>query len=228
MFRWKDIADDVPATTTGFTLSVTDGTVWFNELAFFDAAGNYIPATAEGNAAALFDEPEEVPETPSYLNGMYFDELYHARTAYEHLHGLSPYENSHPPLGKVFIMLGIAIFGMNAFGWRIIGTLFGIGMVPILYVFAKRLFKKSDYALLASFLFAFDFMHFTQTRIATIDVYGVFFILLMYYYMYQYYRMNFFSDGLQRRSGRLRLRAYSLDLAPQANGFAFMRALALR
>lgn len=169
----------------------------------------------------MFDEPEEVPETPSYLNGMYFDELYHARTAYEHLHGLSPYENSHPPLGKVFIMLGIAIFGMNAFGWRIIGTLFGIGMVPILYVFAKRLFKKSDYALLASFLFAFDFMHFTQTRIATIDVYGVFFILLMYYYMYQYYRMNFFSDGLQKTLRPLALAGIFFGLGAASKWICF-------
>lgn len=93
-------------------------------------------------------------------------------------------------------MAGIAVFGMNAFGWRIVGTLFGIGMVPILYLFAKRLFGKSEYALLAAGLFAFDFMHFTQTRIATIDVYGVFFILLMYYFMYRYYTMNFFTDGL--------------------------------
>ena len=80
------------------------------------------------------------------MYGMYFDELYHGRTAYEHLHGIAPYENSHPPLGKIFIMLGIAIFGMNAFGWRIIGTLFGIAMVPIMYAFGKKLFRRSDYA----------------------------------------------------------------------------------
>ncbi|NCB31018.1 MAG: phospholipid carrier-dependent glycosyltransferase, partial [Clostridia bacterium] len=71
-------------------------------------------------------------------------------------------------------MLGVALFGMNAFGWRIMGTLFGIGMVPIAYVFAKRLFKRSGYALFCAGLFAFDFMHFTQTRIATVDVFGVF------------------------------------------------------
>ncbi len=195
MFRWKNIGGGI--TADSLTLSVTEGSVWFNEIAFFDAAGQRIEASAAGAAALLFDEPEETPDTPSCLNGMYFDELYHARTAYEHLNGLAPYENSHPPLGKIFIMLGIAVFGMNAFGWRIVGTLFGIGMVPIVYAFAKRLFKKSDYALLSAFLFAFDFMHFSQTRIATIDVYGVFFILLMFYYMYRYYMMNFFSDGLK-------------------------------
>ena len=67
-----------------------------------------------------------------------------------------------------------------------------------MYAFAKRLFKNSDYSLVAAGLFAFDFMHYTQTRIATIDVYGVFFIILMYYYMYQYFTMNFFVDGLKK------------------------------
>lgn len=196
MFRWKSIGGGLKG--SHITLSVTSGSVWFNEIALLDADRNVIAAHAEGEAQALFDEADAVPENRTYMYGMYFDELYHARTAYEHLHGIKPYENSHPPLGKIFIMLGIAVFGMNAFGWRVVGALFGIGMVPIMYAFAKRLFKKSEYALLTAGLFAFDFMHYTQTRIATIDVYGVFFIILMYYYMYQYYCMNFYSDGLKK------------------------------
>lgn len=196
MFRWKSIGGGLKG--KHLTLNVTSGAVWFNEIALLDDERNVIAAYAEGEAQALFDEAATVPENRTYMYGMYFDELYHARTAYEHLHGIKPYENSHPPLGKIFIMLGIAVFGMNAFGWRIAGALFGIGMVPIMYAFAKRLFGKSEYALLAAGLFAFDFMHYTQTRIATIDVYGVFFIILMYYYMYQYYRMNFYSDGLKK------------------------------
>ena len=196
MFRWKSIGGGLKG--SHITLSVTSDSVWFNEIAMLDADRNVIAVHAEGEAQALFDEADTVPENRTYMYGMYFDELYHARTAYEHLHGIKPYENSHPPLGKIFIMLGIAVFGMNAFGWRVVGALFGIGMVPIMYAFAKRLFKKSEYALLAAGLFAFDFMHYTQTRIATIDVYGVFFIILMYYYMYQYYCMNFYSDGLKK------------------------------
>jgi dolichyl-phosphate-mannose--protein O-mannosyl transferase len=35
-------------------------------------------------------------------------------------------------------------------------------------------------------LFAFDFMHLVQTRIATIDTYGVFFILVSYYFMFRW------------------------------------------
>ncbi|MDD3921495.1 MAG: phospholipid carrier-dependent glycosyltransferase, partial [Eubacteriales bacterium] len=197
MFRWA--VRDVDFTASEVTVTVYSGRPNLNEMAFFTAAGERIPVAAVSeNGAALFDEQDTVPDTPSYYNGMYFDELYHARTAYEHLHGIDPYENSHPPLGKVCIMLGIAVFGMNPFGWRIVGTLFGIFMVPVLYCFGKRLFKKEAYALLTALLFAFDFMHFTQTRIATIDVYAVFFIILMYYYMYQYTVMNFYVDGLKK------------------------------
>ena len=132
------------------------------------------------------------------MDEMYFDEIYHARTAYEHLHGMPPYENTHPPLGKVFIMLGVWLFGMNPFGWRIVGTLFGIGMLPLMYALAKRLTKSEKWAALATFLFAVDGMHFVQTRIATIDVYGVFFIMAMCLCMMKYWQMNFYVDGLKK------------------------------
>ncbi|MGI6169857.1 MAG: phospholipid carrier-dependent glycosyltransferase, partial [Christensenellales bacterium] len=171
--------------------------LWFNELAFYDENGARIPASigtvdgvssyAHSSPAHLLDEQDRIPEVGSFMTDMYFDEIYHARTAFEHLNGLAPYENSHPPLGKIFIMLGVAVFGMNPLGWRIVGTLFGIGMVPLMYIFGKRLFKKPGYAFLGAFLFTFDFMHFAQTRIATIDSYSVFFIIAMLYFMYRFY-----------------------------------------
>ncbi|MEG1524034.1 MAG: glycosyltransferase family 39 protein [Clostridia bacterium] len=199
MFRWKPVSVDFVSDSV--TLTLYSGTLKLNEIAFFGDNGKLLPVTVTSTGAsdaALFDEQDTVPEIPSYENGMYFDELYHGRTAYEHLHNLKPFENSHPPLGKIFIMLGVAVFGMNPFGWRVVGALFGIAMLPVFYAFGKRVFKNSNYALLATTLFAFDFMHFTQTRIATIDVYAVFFILLMYYYMLEYVTMNFFVDGLKK------------------------------
>lgn len=82
------------------------------------------------NPALLTDEQDAVPAYPSYYNSTYFDEIYHARTAYEHQNGMRPYETTHPPLGKVLIMLGIEIFGMTPFGWRFMGTLLGCLMLP--------------------------------------------------------------------------------------------------
>lgn len=146
----------------------------------------------------LFDEQDEAVYKPTFMNETYFDEIYHPRTAYEHLHLMKPYETTHPPLGKLLIAVGIKIFGMNPFGWRVIGTLFGIGMLPIMYVFGKRLFRRTSLAMLAAFLMACDFMHFAQTRIGTIDVYGVFFIMLMYYFMLRFYRLSFYKVSLSQ------------------------------
>jgi dolichyl-phosphate-mannose-protein mannosyltransferase len=166
--------------------------------------------TTSSSAALLFDEPDKAAVHPTYLNGTYFDEIYHARTAYEHLNQIEPYENTHPPLGKVLISLGIYLFGMNPFGWRIVGTVIGIAMIPILYLLGKRLFKKTEYAFISAFLLTFDSLHFVQTRIATIDVYGVFFILLMFYFMYRLFESDMFSER------------YRISLLPLAlSGFFF-------
>lgn len=113
-------------------------------------------------------------------------EIYHARTAYENIEGVYPYEISHPPLGKLIIAIGIELFGMTPFGWRFSGVLFGVLMLPVLYMLLKRMFGSTDICACATAIFAFDFMHFSQTRLATIDTYAVFFILLMYLFMYMY------------------------------------------
>ena len=164
-----------------------DEGLWLSELALW-SGGQALPQPdhVDDGAAALFDEYELWSDQYTYMNSTYFDEIYHPRTAYEHLNNVYPYEVSHPPLGKLIISIGIAMFGMVPFGWRFMGTLFGVLMVPILYVFLKNLFGKTPVALCGAALFTFDFMHLVQTRIATIDTYGVFFILVSYYFMYRW------------------------------------------
>ncbi len=144
------------------------------------------PDHVDEGGAALFDEHELWASKATYMNSSYFDEIYHPRTALEHLNNVYPYEVSHPPLGKLIISIGIMIFGMVPFGWRFMGTLFGVLMVPVLYLFLKNLFGKTPVAVCGTCLFTFDFMHLVQTRIATIDTYGVFFILVSYYFMYRF------------------------------------------
>jgi len=157
-----------------------------------------IPQIPEDNAQLLVDEPNTIPTLPSFLNGMYFDEIYFARTAYEHLHRMEPYDSVQPFLGKILLSIGIVLFGMNPFGWRIIGTLFGIAMIPLIYFFGFRLFQKSSYAFLCAFLLTFDFMHFSHSRIATIEVYMVFFILCSYYCMLLFYQRSFYEYPLKK------------------------------
>lgn len=186
LFKWKEIEFDNPQYVQYLRFTGKenrDGPLELAEVALFDMDGNRVLPTA---ASPLLDEQDAVPETISWYNSTYFDEIYHARTAQEHIEGVYPYEVSHPPLGKLILSIGIRLFGMTPFGWRFMGALFGVGMLPILYVFLKNMFGKTVAASCGTALFAFDFMHLTQTRIATIDTYGVFFILLMYFFLYRY------------------------------------------
>ena len=109
----------------------------------------------------LFDEQALFQKNATYYHRTMFDEVYHARTAYEFLNRLSVYENTHPPLGKTIISLGIRAFGMNPFGWRIMCALCGILMVPVIYLFAHRMFGTTGSASFATLLLCTEFMHFT-------------------------------------------------------------------
>ncbi len=154
------------------------------ELALYDENGGLLDVS--GVDSVLFDEQDTVPDAPSWYNSMYFDEIYHGRTAYEHIRNIYPYEITHPPLGKLLIALGIELFGMTPFGYRFMGTFFGVLMLLPLYVLLKNMFGKTKVAICGTTLFAFEFMHYTQTRIATIDTYGVFFILVSFLFMWRW------------------------------------------
>ncbi len=200
MFRWQ-IANAVEAVNvSSVTIRPEEAGLVLMEVAFVDAdassdgnvfiqpSGSYLltnESKKEENTA-LIDEQETVPERPSYMKGTYFDEIYHGRTAYEYIHGMKPYDTSHPPLGKIIISIGIRIFGMVPFGWRCMGTLLGVLMLPVIYLTGKQLFNNTAIAAFVTAALALDCMHFTQTRISTIDGIAAFFILLMFFFMFRY------------------------------------------
>ncbi|MCL2045696.1 MAG: phospholipid carrier-dependent glycosyltransferase [Oscillospiraceae bacterium] len=188
LFKWRYAVlnyDNPPVRYIRLTASRTP--LELGELALYDSSGSIIPVYhISTDAVELFDEQELIPERPEYMNSMYFDEIYHGRTALEHLRNIRPYETTHPPLGKLIIAASINKFGMTPFGWRFIGAVFGVAMLLIMYVFLKNMFGKTAVALCGTLLLGFDFMRFTQTRIATIDTYGVFFILAAFFFMYRH------------------------------------------
>ena len=211
-FRWKYVSNytesggtryynnNFPTRFSGRYVRLTAQQIGLilNEVIFRDADGNRIDvaevASMNANAAspllsdpaALIDEQDTLTGEPSWYNSTYFDEIYHARTAFEHMNHSVPYETTHPPLGKVLMSWSVAIFGMTPFGWRFAGALAGILILPAMYLLGKQLTKKSFMAFAAMMMMALDCMHFTQTRIATIDSFPVLFILLSYYFMLRF------------------------------------------
>lgn len=190
VLKWHDVA--INYYLTGGTIYISGtGNVWLGEVVALDVDGNVVGAVS--SASEMCDEQSLCPDRQTYMNSTYFDEIYHARTAWENLNGVYPYEITHPPLGKIIISIGITLFGMTPFGWRFSGTFFGVLMLPVIYIFAKRLFGGKAVPAACTLVLASDFMHFVQTRIATIDTYAVFFILLMYLFMY-----GFITTGSRR------------------------------
>lgn len=195
VFAWNKI--DLNYRLRYLGIVATDDTSVLNEMVFQKTDGTVILPVNYEEYPALFDEQNMFPEVKTYLTGTMFDEVYHGRTAYEFLHKLTTYETTHPHLGKILISIGIIIFGMNPFGWRFMSVVFGILIIPLMYLFARKLFKNSFIAAATAGLLVFDCMHYTLSRIATIDIFAAFFILLMYYFMYDY----FLKDSRYRQSG---------------------------
>ena len=96
VFTWQDVSlqdlltqatenstSDMSATTRYLRLSLTDNDASLIELVFLDANGNITRPLNADAYPTLFDESDLYPERYSFRNSMYFDEIYHARTAYE-------------------------------------------------------------------------------------------------------------------------------------------------
>ncbi|SMC40047.1 phospholipid carrier-dependent glycosyltransferase [Aristaeella lactis] len=221
-------------------LSACQVNLVLNEVLFRDADGKILPAKVIRQSGAepessLFSDPSNMldeqdtmeglpafPETsetkqakiqPSWWNSTYFDEIYHARTAYEFTRGTVPYETSHPPLGKVLMSLFVSLFGMTPFGWRFAGALAGIIMLPGMYLLGKQLTKKTSTGLIACLLMALDCMHLTQTQIATIDSFPVLFIIFAFFFMLRFMQTDYVSEKLSASLKNLALSGLFMGLS---------------
>ncbi len=202
VFKWHTLRFD-PVDCRYICLMGDDGRFYMNEVAVYgETEADYYPIQSVSShhetAQLLIDEQDKIVYDYSWYDGTYFDEIYHPRTAYEHIHHLYPYENTHPPLGKVIISAGIRLFGMTPFGWRFFGALCGVLMVPLAYALGKTMLKKTSYAFATAAIFSFDFMHLSQTRLATIDSYTAFFVMGMYLFMFLYIEKSFYYGGVKK------------------------------
>lgn len=189
VFAWEDLVLENNFKYLKF-VSHEEGS-YLGEIQLYDQYGNKLLTKAtDDQSNVIVDEAETVPAKISYMNSSYFDEIYFARSAYEYAHGIDVMEWTHPPLGKLIMMIPILLFGMSTFSYRLMGTIAGLLMIPVIYILAKRIFKSRKWASLAGILMTFDTFHFAQTRMGTTDSFLVLFIMLSALFMYQYISLD--------------------------------------
>jgi len=122
--------------------------------------------------------------------GYIFDEIYYAKNAnYLITNGVELNSANqaefvvHPPLGKWLIGIGIKLFGNNEFGWRISAAIIGTASIILIYLVALKLFDSILLASLASAFLALDGLNLVMSRVALLDIFLMFFVLLAAYFL---------------------------------------------
>lgn len=110
-----------------------------------------------------------------------FDEVYFPVFAEKFLHGELAFD-AHPTLGKLLIVPGIAAFGNEQFGWRVIVCLFGLAFIGLMAWGAKRKGADRTEILIVASLAALSGMLVTYSRVGLIDGILAFFTFLAFFY----------------------------------------------
>ena len=109
--------------------------------------------------------------------------------------GIDSVNQEHPLLAKLLIALSMSIIGDNGWGWRIPSVVFGLLSIFVLYLLLKKTAKSPLIALMGTFLFSFDTLVFVHSRIATLDIFVLGFMLLGFYWYFSN-RMNLSALGM--------------------------------
>ena len=113
---------------------------------------------------------------------MYFDEGYFVPEARALIQGTPNPDPqapplAKPPLGKLIMAVGMKAAGDNSFGWRIAGGVCGALTVAAVYLWAFLLLQDSNLAFLAAGLALLNNFLFVMSRIATVDVFLMVFLM---------------------------------------------------
>ena len=126
--------------------------------------------------------------------GYIFDEIYYAKNANSLINNGVELNSQgqaefivHPPLGKWLIGIGIKLFGNNEFGWRISAAVIGTVCVLLIYLITNQLFNSLFLSNVAAALMALDGLTLVMSRVALLDIFLVFFILLSFYFLLKEY-----------------------------------------
>jgi len=122
-----------------------------------------------------------------------FDESWYINDAKVIMEGRGSFIPQHPPLGRLIIAGGMAIFGDNPLGWRFFPIIFGTAGLILFYLICQALNLPKPVAILATFLFSIENLSFIQSSIAMLDVFSV---TLMLGGFYAFLKNRWYMAGL--------------------------------
>jgi predicted membrane-bound dolichyl-phosphate-mannose-protein mannosyltransferase len=133
---------------------------------------------AQPDAVLIFDEKYYVNAARVILGISPDKDVYR-----DSVPGLDP-NTEHPPLAKIVVAGSMRLLGDNPFGWRVPSVMLGTLSILLLYGIARRVGADAATGLLAAALLAFDNLVFVHSRIFTLDIFQLAFMLLgLYWYL---------------------------------------------
>ena len=114
-----------------------------------------------------------------------FDEYWYVPSAKRIIQDGVNLRPEHPPLAQVLIATGIALFGDNPLGWRILSMTFGVLSILALYLLVREISKNEWTAFMSAALLSFEKMFFTFSSLALLDVFFIFFMILSFYLFFK-------------------------------------------
>lgn len=89
----------------------------------------------------------------------------------------------HPPLGKWEIALGVKVFGMRSFGWRVSSVVAGTAVVTLAAIIAQLLFGSVLWTFVTGLLIAVENLNVVMSRVALLDIHLEFWIVLGFMFL---------------------------------------------
>ncbi|MBD8678751.1 phospholipid carrier-dependent glycosyltransferase [Sphingomonas sp. CFBP 13720] len=100
-----------------------------------------------------------------------FDEVHYVPAARTLLSLAHPANTEHPLVAKELIAIGIALFGDDPWGWRIMGTLAATATVLGVFACLQLLFRRTHVSAFGAAMAVLNQTLFVQARTAMLDVY---------------------------------------------------------
>ena len=96
-------------------------------------------------------------------------------------------DNKSGPLGVELISIGLAAFGINTLGVRIVPYIFFLFTIGLMFALGRRIFKDSDAGLIMAGFYVLFGLGLSVGGIGSVTSIGVFFALLSVFFMYAFF-----------------------------------------